>query len=69
QGVGVVLLRKKYGTSQLPFKIWLYPIPVVISILVWLFLLVSTGWFAFWGSLFAVLGVVIFLLKDRISTR
>ena len=30
QAIGVVLLRKRNGTAHLPFKMWLYPLPVVI---------------------------------------
>lgn len=37
QAVGVVLLRKKYGINTLPFKMWLYPLPVFLSLLLWAF--------------------------------
>lgn len=60
QGVGVILLRKKYGRAGLPFKMWLYPVPVIISVAIWLFLFISTQWFALWGSLIAVAGVFVF---------
>lgn len=62
QGVGVGLLRKRFGTKDLPFKIWLFPIPVIISICIWIFLFISTEWFALWGSLIAVVGVVVYFL-------
>ena len=66
QAVGVVLLRKRNGTKGLPFKMSLYPLPVIISILIWLFLFYHTGWFAIWGSLIAVAGVVVYFIKDRL---
>lgn len=69
QGVGVSLLRKKIGTENLPFKMWLFPLPVIVSILIWLFLFFSTGWFALWGSLLAVIGVIVYLLKDRLAAK
>lgn len=69
QGVGVVLLRKKFGTNGLPFKMWLFPVPVVLSVLIWLFLFVSTGWFALWGSLIAVAGVIVYLIKNSIAAE
>jgi len=69
QGVGVSLLRKKIGTKKLPFKMWLFPLPVIVSILIWLFLFFSTGWFALWGSLLAVIGVIVYLLKDRLAAK
>ena len=65
QAIGVVLLRKKFGTMKLPFKMWLYPVPVILSILIWLFLFVSTGWFALWGSLIALAGVGVFFLTRK----
>lgn len=66
QGVGVILLRKRYGSGQLPFKMWLYPVPVIVSLLIWLFLFYNTGQFAIWGSLIAIIGVIAFFVKDRL---
>ena len=60
QAIGVVLLRKKNGTERLPFRMWLFPLPVIISILIWLFVLISTGWFALWGTLIALMGVIVY---------
>jgi amino acid transporter len=69
QGVGVMLLRNKFGTQGLPFRMWLFPVPVVISVLIWLFLFVSTGWFALWGSLIAVSGVIVYLVKSNVTAE
>jgi amino acid transporter len=66
QAIGVILLRKKFGTANLPFKMWLYPLPVILSILIWLFLFVSTGWFAIWGSLIAVAGVAVYFFTRKL---
>jgi len=60
QAVGVVLLRKRFGSSSLPFKMWLYPLPVILSIIVWLYLFVSTGWFAVIGISIAIIGIVVY---------
>jgi len=62
QGIGVVLLRNRFGKKKLPFKMFLFPIPVIVSIAIWLFLFVSTGWFALWGSLIALAGVIVYFL-------
>lgn len=64
QGVGVILLRKKYGTGSMPFKMWLYPVPVILSIAIWIFLLYHNE-FALWGSLIAVVGVIVFFLINN----
>jgi len=69
QAAGVVLLRKRKGASALPFKMWLYPLPVVVSIVVWLFVFVSTGWFALWGSLMALAGVAVYFMKSRFEKK
>jgi len=68
QGVGVSLLRQRFGSKNLPFKMWLFPGPVIVSICIWLFLFFSTGWFALWGSLIAVAGVVVYLIVRRNKT-
>jgi amino acid transporter len=65
QAVGIVLLRKKFGTKDLPFKMWLYPLPVILSIIIWLFLFVSTGWFAVWGLVIALAGIIVYFLARR----
>lgn len=65
QGVGVFMLRNKYGTEGLPFKMWLFPLPVMVSVAIWLFLFVSTEWFALWGVLIALVGVGVFFLTRR----
>ena len=67
QGVGVALLRKKSGTKELPYKMWLFPLPVILSVIIWLFLFISTGWFALWGSLIAVAGFIVYLMKTALE--
>ena len=62
QGVGVSLLRNRFGSKHLPFKMFLFPLPVIVSIAIWLFLFESTGWFALWGSLIALAGVIVYYL-------
>jgi amino acid transporter len=64
QSVGVVLLRIRNKGKVLPFRMWFYPIPVVTSILIWLFIFFSTGWFALWGTVLAFLGVIAFYIKE-----
>lgn len=67
QAIGVVLLRKRFGTGNLPFKMWLFPIPVILSIVIWLFLFISTGWLALWGTLMACLGVLVYFVKKNME--
>lgn len=66
QAVGVVILRRREGTAKLPFKMWLYPLPVILSIVIWIFVWVTTGWFALYGLTLALIGVIVFfLVRDR----
>jgi fructoselysine transporter len=65
QAVGVSLLRRRFGTKDLPFRMWLFPLPVILSIIIWLFLFYSTGWFALWGSLIALAGAVVYFVVNR----
>src|SRR5690606_35614626 len=65
QSAGVSLLRKRFGSKDLPFKMWLFPVPVILSIAIWLFLFFSTGWFALWGSLIAMIGAGVYFLTSR----
>ena len=69
QGVGVSLLRKKFGKEGLPFKMWLFPLPVIISIAIWIFLFISTRWFALWGSLIAMVGVFVYFIKNKVTAE
>jgi len=65
QAVGVVLLRRRLGDKDLPFKMLLFPLPVILSIAVWVFLFIATGWYALYGTIIAAMGVVVYFLKER----
>ena len=64
QAIGVVLLRNRFGTKDLPFRMWLFPIPIMLSIATWFFLFISTGWFAVWGTLIATAGIIVFAFTE-----
>ncbi|GAB4092477.1 APC family permease [Flaviaesturariibacter terrae] len=65
QAIGVVLLRSRRGAEQLPFRMPLHPLPVIVSVAIWLFVLYSTGRFALWGTGIALLGVLVFYLTEK----
>jgi amino acid transporter len=60
QAVGVVLLRRRKGTADLPFRMWLYPAPVILSVAIWLFVWWSTGLAALLGLFLAACGIFVF---------
>jgi fructoselysine transporter len=43
QAAGLILLRRRWGVARLPFRMWLYPIPVAAAIIGWCAIFVSTG--------------------------
>ncbi len=66
QGVGVMILRRRWPAKRLPFKMWLYPLPAVISIFGWAALFVSTGArFAMGGVAVISLGIVTYMIQAR----
>jgi amino acid transporter len=65
QAVGLILLRKRLSSSEFPFKMWLYPLPVILSIAIWIFVFVATGWFALWGSLIAATGIGVYYITEH----
>jgi amino acid transporter len=65
QAIGVMLLRKRFGTGNLPFKMWLYPVPAVLTMVAWAWLFWQTGPLRKWGLLEVALGVVAFLIWTR----
>ncbi|HEY6502747.1 MAG TPA: APC family permease [Chitinophagaceae bacterium] len=64
QCVGVVLLRNKQGAALLPFRMWLYPVPVILSVMIWIFLLYHNE-FALYGGLIAIAGVAVYFIINR----
>lgn len=43
QAAGVLLLRRRNGTQKLPYKMPLYPLPVIVAIIIWILLFSCTG--------------------------
>jgi fructoselysine transporter len=63
QAIGLMLLHRRWPAGRLPFKMWLYPLPVLITIFGWAALFLSTGRrFALGGVLVIALGVITFFI-------
>ena len=60
QAIGVVLLRRRRGTRDLPFRMWLYPLPVILSVAIWIYIWLMTGIAALLGLFLAACGIVVF---------
>jgi len=66
QGVGLIVLRRRWGRDKLPFRMWLYPLPIVVAIIGWLGIFVSTGRTPMLASLAAAtLGILVYLMRAR----
>ena len=65
QAVGVMLLRKRWPAERLPFKMWLYPAPAVLTMAGWALLFWATGPARKWGLLEIGLGLIAFLIRAR----
>lgn len=65
QAVGVMLLRKRWPPERLPFKMWLYPAPAILTMIGWAWLFWATGPARKWGLLEIGLGVIAFLVRAQ----
>jgi len=68
QALGVILLRRRNGTEQLPYKMPLYPLPVILAILMWLFIFYATG-LTIITTFFIVIGsgLLVYLIKAKVT--
>lgn len=71
QGVGVFLLHKKYPRAERPFRMWLYPLPVLLAMAGWVYVFMSSGSTTFgsvthsnmfWGVISLVAGIPAFFI-------
>ena len=68
QAVGLLILRRKKNASAFPYKMPLFPLPVIVAILMWLFILISTGTkLMFSGLIVIFLGAIVYFIKAGIQ--
>lgn len=68
QAAGLLLLSKRRGRGFLPWKMYLFPVPVITAILMWLALFYSTGGVLMLSALvFIAAGVIVYFIKEAIS--
>lgn len=61
QAVGLMIYHSQ-TKEKMPFRMWLYPLPCLLSIIVWLYLFASTGWYALLGAGMIMLGLVVYFI-------
>lgn len=70
QAVGLLILRSKKREVEFPYKMPLFPVPVVLAIAMWLFILISTGSkLMFGGILVITIGLVVYFMKAKINSE
>jgi len=61
QAIGLLLLRKARDKREFPYKMPLFPVPVILAIAIWLFILYSTGIrMVAYGVIVISLGAIVF---------
>jgi amino acid transporter len=66
QAIGLLLLVKKKGRAHFAWKMPLYPIPVILAIIIWGLVFISTGFNMILGGLIVTgLGFIAFLIKSK----
>jgi amino acid transporter len=67
QGAGLVILRRRRGSGRLPFRMWLYPAPVIVALTGWAAIFISTGRTPMLASFTAMAaGILVYLGRARI---
>lgn len=70
QAVGLMLLRRRWKSERLPFKMWLYPLPVLIAMAGWIGIFLSTGRRPILASLAATAaGILVYLARARFLSQ
>jgi amino acid transporter len=68
QAIGLMLLRKQRPATDFPYKMPLYPLPVVIAIALWIAILISTGLTMVLSGLVVItLGSVVYFIKAKLN--
>jgi amino acid transporter len=59
----IPLLRRKLPESARPYKMWLYPLPVIIAFFGWAYIFLTSGWlYIKIGLLTLLVGTLVFFI-------
>jgi amino acid transporter len=68
QTVGLLYLRSRVGPSQMPWRMWLFPLPALVLIVLWLWVFSSSSPLQQTAAIIAPLvGTVAFLIVSRVQ--
>jgi fructoselysine transporter len=69
QTAGLMLLHRRWSADRLPFKMWFYPLPAILTMLGWAWLFWQTGTARKWGLLEIALGISAFLIWSTLMRQ
>jgi amino acid transporter len=62
----IPLLRRKFPDSARPYKMWFYPVPIVVAFFGWAYVFLTSGWlYVVIGLLTLLTGVLVFFIWAR----
>lgn len=68
QAVGLWILRLKKNDIEFPYKMPLFPLPIILAIAMWIFILISTGSkLMSWGLFIIFLGAIVYFVKAKVQ--
>ncbi len=68
QAVGLLILRSKKNKTHFPYQMPLFPVPVILAIAMWFFILISTGSKLMLSGLVVIfLGAIVYFIKAKIQ--
>lgn len=68
QSVGVIAFHLRHPQEHFPYRMWMYPLPALTGIAVWLFIFFSAEWVYMAGAIGVIaLGCAIYFLKQRLA--
>lgn len=70
QAIGLMILRIKKRNLVFPYKMPLFPLPIILAIAMWIFILISTGSQLMDGGLLIIfLGAIVYFIKAKIQNE
>ncbi len=67
QAVGLMILHKAKNRVEFPYRMPLFPLPVILAILMWIFILISTGSSLMEGGLVIIsFGTIAYFIKAKL---
>ncbi|MFN0112551.1 MAG: APC family permease [Blastocatellia bacterium] len=70
QAVAVIVIRRHRPEIKLPFKMWLYPLPSLIALIGWFFILQTNNRdIVLWGLALTAFGIVAYLIQAKFKSE